>query len=71
MTATRIFSLGTSGTVNGVETFPGWGAHRILLGKFVFTAGTVPGVATHIRATDFSELDDTTYRNTGSVPWTP
>lgn len=60
-------SLGTFGYVYGTETATD--VYRIPLGKFTFTAGTVVGQVTHIRATDFStSLDDTVYYDTSLNP---
>jgi hypothetical protein len=52
-------SLATFGTVFGLEIPLGSGTYRVALGTFTFTAGTVPGEVTHIRATDFSADSDT------------
>lgn len=51
-------SLWTMDYVYGAETATGSDVYRLLLGKFTFTAGTVPGEVTHIRATDFDTTSD-------------
>jgi hypothetical protein len=53
-------SLGTFNYVYGTETSPN--EYRIPLGRFTFTAGSVAGQVTHLRATDFDPtMDDTVY----------
>jgi hypothetical protein len=53
-------SLGTFNYVYGTETAPN--EYRIPLGRFTFTAGSVAGQVTHLRATDFDlTMDDTVY----------
>lgn len=60
-------ALGTFGYVYGTEA--GSDVYRVLLGKFTFTAGTVLGEMTHIRATDFStSTADTIYYDDESNP---
>lgn len=51
-------SLWTMDFVYGTEATTGSNVYRLLLGRFTFTAGSVSGEVTHIRATDFDTTSD-------------